>query len=126
MLQSLCEQWMIAKREEAEAVATRRGLEDRMKSLIGIPETLEGTETIKPDGFVVKVEGRISRKVDSGKLQEIANENGLTEHLSSLFRWSPEINMKVWKGTDPAITTPLLGAIVSKPGRPSFTITKEK
>jgi hypothetical protein len=126
MLQALCQQWMIAKREEAEAIATRRGIEDRLKSLIGIPETLEGTETIKPDGYVLKVEGRINRKVDGEKLQTIAMESGLSEHLSSLFRWVPEINMKVWKATDPAITTPLLGAITSKPGRPSFSITEEK
>lgn len=125
MLQTLCDQWMEAKAEEAAAIARRRALEDRLKSLIGIPETLEGTETVKPDGFVIKVEGRINRKVDGDRLQTIAAENGLLDHLPSLFRWTPEINMKVWKGTDPAITTPLLGAITSKPGRPSFTITKE-
>jgi hypothetical protein len=126
MLQTLCDQWMEAKAEEAAAIARRRALEDRLKSLIGIPETLEGTETVKPDGFVIKVEGRINRKVDGDRLQTIAAENGLLDHLPSLFRWTPEINMKVWKGTDPAITTPLLGAITSKPGRPSFTITKEQ
>jgi len=126
MLQTLCDQWMQAKAEEAAAIAQRRALEDRLKSLIGIPETLEGSETIKPDGFVIKIEGRINRKVDGDKLQTIAAENGLLDHLPSLFRWTPEINMKVWKGTDPAITTPLLGAITSKSGRPSFTITKEQ
>jgi hypothetical protein len=126
MLQTLCDQWMDAKAEEAAAIARRRALEDRLKSLIGIPETLEGTETVKPDGFVIKVEGRINRRVDGDRLQTIAAENGLLDHLPSLFRWTPEINMKVWKGTDPAITTPLLGAITSKPGRPSFTITKEQ
>lgn len=126
MLADLCVQWMEAKAKEAEAVAMRRALEDRIRSLAGIPETLEGTQTIKPDGYVMKIEGRINRKVDGDKLQEIAIEAGLQDHLSSLFRWTPEINMKVWKSTDPAITTPLLGAITSKPGRPSFTITKEK
>ncbi len=126
MLQLLCEQWIAAKAEEAKAVANRRNLEDQIKSLVGIPDTLDGTETIKPDGYVLKIEGRINRKVDGDKLQEIAIENGLVDHLSSLFRWSPEINMKVWKNADPAITAPLLGAVTSKPGRPSFTIVKEK
>jgi hypothetical protein len=125
MLQSLCDQWINAKAEEAKAVANRRTIEDKIKSLVGIPETLEGTETVKPDGYILKIEGRINRKVDGDKLQEIANEFGLSGHLSSLFRWTPEINMKVWKSTDPAITTPLLGAITSKPGRPSFSISKE-
>lgn len=125
-LANLAHQWIIAKGEEANAISRRREIEDQLRYLIGIPESLEGTETVKPDGFVIKVEGRINRKVDGDKLQTIAAENGLLDHLSSLFRWTPEINMKVWKGTDPAITTPLLGAITSKPGRPSFTITKEK
>jgi len=58
-------------------------------------------------------------------VQEIAAEAGLTEHLSSLFRWKPEINMSAWKNADEKITTPLLGGITTTPGRASFTITKE-
>lgn len=122
-LSALCEAWLHAKNEEANAISNRRALEDRLKSLIGIPETLEGTETVTPDRYQIKITGRIDRKVDADKLQAIAAETGLTEHLSSLFRWKPEINMALWKATDAAITTPLLGAITSKPGRPSFAIT---
>jgi hypothetical protein len=70
------------------------------------------------------VEGRINRKVDADKLQAIAAEAGLTEHLSSLFRWKPEIAMSAWKAASPNITTPLLDAITATPGRPSFTITE--
>ena len=47
-------------------------------------------------------------KVNSDKLQELAAEHGLTDHLPSLFRWKPEINMTVWKAADASITTPLL------------------
>lgn len=122
-LTNLADQWLRAKNEEAEAVNRRREIEDQLRSLIGIPESLEGTETVKPDGYVIKVTGRINRKVNADKLQELAAESGLTEHLSSLFRWKPEINMTLWKAADPAITTPLLGAITSEPGRPSFAIT---
>lgn len=124
-LQSLSDQWLEAKAHEARVVAHRRQIEDRLKSLIGVAETLEGTETAKPDGYVIKVTGRIDRKVDADKLQELAAENGLSEHLTSLFRWKPELNMAVWKATDTKITGPLTGAITAKPGRPSFSITKE-
>lgn len=122
-LSVLAASWLDAKAAETVAQARRREIEDQMKSLIGIPESLEGTETAKPDGYVVKVTGRINRKVNADKLQEIATECGLSDHLSTLFRWKPEINMSIWKETDRAITTPLLGAITSEPGRPSFSIT---
>jgi len=126
-LSELSKAWLAAKQAEAEATEQRRQIEDQLRSLIGVAENLEGTETAEPDGYTIKVVGRISRRVDGDKLQEIAAEHGLSDHLSSLFRWKPEINMAVWKAADNSITGPLAGAITAKPGRPSFTITpKEK
>jgi len=126
-LSELSKAWLAAKQAEAEATEQRRQIEDQLRSLIGVADTLEGTETAEPDGYTIKVVGRISRRVDGDKLQEIAAEHGLSDHLSSLFRWKPEINMAVWKAADNSITGPLAGAITAKPGRPSFTITpKEK
>lgn len=124
-LPNLSSLWLEAKARETKAINDRRAIEDQMRSLIGVAENLDGTMTAKPDGYVVKITGRINRKVNADKLQELAAEAGLTEHLSSLFRWKPEINMTAWKATDAAITTPLLGAITSEAGRPSFAITKE-
>ena len=101
-------------------------MEDHLLSLIGISENLEGTENVETEkGHKIKITGRMSRKVDGERLQEIAAEAGLTEHLSSLFRWKPEINMSAWKSADKSITEPLLGGITTQPGRASFTITKE-
>ena len=126
-LNTLSSLWLAAKQAEADATADRRKIEDRIKSLAGVSENMEGTETVDPDRFVIKIVGRIDRKVDSDKLQELAAEHGLTDHLSSLFRWKPEINMALWKAADEAITKPLAPAITAKAGRPSFTITsKEK
>jgi hypothetical protein len=125
-LNELAEMWLAAKEAEREAVEDRRRIEDRIKSLAGVAETLDGTETVDPDRYTIKIVGRIDRKVDSDKLQELAAEHGLTEHLSTLFRWKPEINMAVWKATDEAITKPLAAAITAKPGRPSFTIIRKE
>lgn len=121
---SLFEDWIEAKAAEAEAVKRRRGIEDLLVKAFEIPENLEGTKNLEAESFKIKIEGRINRKVNADKLQELAAEHGLTEHLSSLFRWKPEINMTLWKAADAAITTPLLDAITATPGRPSFTITK--
>lgn len=125
-LSLLSAKWLEAKAREAQATKDRRDIEDQMKALMEMPETFEGTKTLKPGGYVVKYTGRINRKVNGDKLQELAAEHGLTDHLSSLFRWKPEINTTAWKATDAAITAPLLGAITSEAGRPSFAITVEE
>jgi len=126
MIDDLAQNWLDAKEAEATAVARRRHLEDKLMSLIGVPETLEGVETVDTDaGYSIKVTGRMNRKVNGDRIQEIAAEEGLTDHLSSLFRWKPEINMTAWKSADKSITGPLLGGITTQPGRASFTITKE-
>ena len=118
---------MLAKEAERQATEHRRELEDAMLSLIGISEAMEGTENAEaPGGYRIKVTGRMNRRVDGDKLQEIAAENGLTEHLASLFRWKPDINMSAWKSADETITRPLMDAITTTPGRPSFSITKEE
>ena len=125
-LSTLSQQWLELKEAERQATEQRREIEDKLLSLIGIAETFQGTENITTDeGYVIKIGGRMVRKVDSEKLQELADENGLTEHLSSLFRWSAEINSALWKSASKEITTPLLDAITSKPGRASFGISKK-
>ena len=91
-----------------------------------LPVDIDSTLTFTPDKYVIKTVGRLNRKVDSEKLQELAAEAGLTDHLSTLFRWKPEIDMKAWKATDPSITSALADAITVTPGRPSFTITTKE
>lgn len=125
-LNELSIMWLASKEAVTTAQNNRRKIEDRIKSLVGIAENMEGTKTVDPDHFVIKIVSRIDRKVDSDKLQELAAEQGLTDHLPSLFRWKPEINMTLWKAADEAITRPLAPAITAKAGRASFTITPRK
>ncbi len=122
-LSELASLWLEAKAIETSAMDKRRAIEDRIKEVVRLNESLDGTETLEPDGYVIKVVGRIDRKVNSEKLQELAAEAGLMDHLSSLFRWKPELNVSIWKDTDPSITSVLAPAITAKPGRASFTIT---
>lgn len=122
---TLYQQWLTAKAKEAEATAERRELEDQMVAQFKVPSTLDKTANFEADGYKIKIEGRINRRINSDKLQEIAVEHGLMAHLECLFRWKPEINVAIWKSTDPSITSPLLDAITATPGRPSFTIVKK-
>ncbi len=124
-MSSLYQSWLDAKEAERVAVENRRSIEDQMVKEFQISEQLDGTKNFDRDGYKVKVVGRINRKVDSDLLQEVAAEAGLSDHLSSLFRWKPEINQKAWDNASEAITKPLTAAITATPGRPSFSITKE-
>ena len=122
---NLYQRWIDAQELEKSAMDLRRALEDELVAELGIPKTLDGTQNIEADGYKIKVVGRLDRKVNSDKLQDLAAEHGLTQHLSSLFRWKPEVNATAWKSADPLITAPLQDAITTTNGRPSFTITKE-
>jgi hypothetical protein len=114
--------WIAAKAEEKAAQERRREIEDKLVIELGIDLQSEGTKHI--DGF--KITMRFNRKINSDLLQEIAAEHGLTAHLSSLFRWKPEINATAWKSASEEITKPLTAAITTTPGRPSFDVsTKE-
>jgi len=122
-IETLSKEWTIAKMEEAAATNYRRQIEDKLVKHFNVAESFEGTQNREVGQYVVKIEGRMNRKVNADKLQELAAANGLEAHLSSLFRWKPEIVSAAWKAADESITKPLLGAITTTPGRPTFTIT---
>lgn len=122
---SLYEQWLEAKNSERLATEQRRDIEDKMLESLGVNQH-EGSETIKADGYKIKITQRFNRTIDADALQEIAAEHGLMNHLGSLFNWKPAINAKAWKSAGDAITSPLLKAITTKPGRPSFSIETEE
>jgi hypothetical protein len=124
-MNTLYQRWLDAKKLEGVAIKERRELEDLMVKEFAIPKDLNTTINREVEGYKVKIEGRINQKIDADKLQLLAAEAGLSEHLSSLFRWKPEINAKVWNAAADAVTLPLLGAITSTPGRPTFSITQE-
>lgn len=124
-LARLAENWLAAKEYERIATESRRKIEDRLSTLIGIAENMEGVETATPDGFVIKVSGRLTRKVDADKAQEIAAEHGLDAYLSTLFRWKPEVDVRLWKAAPMDVTRILGGAITVTPGRPSYSIVRK-
>ena len=124
-IEALATEWEYAKNKEKVATAKRREAEDKLTAALNIAKNLEGTVKETTQLYEIKVAGRIDHKIDSAKLQSLAEEAGLTEHLSSLFRWKPEINMAAWKAAHESITEPLLDAITTTASRPSFSITRK-
>ena len=121
-MSDLYAQWFSAKERERQAVEERRVIEDALIQELKIAEAFEGTASREDAGYSVKITARMNRKVDAEMVQELAAEHGLSEHLGTLFRWTPELNMKAWKSADEKITAALAKAITIKPGRPSFQI----
>jgi len=122
---SIYSDWLKAKAAEKEATEKRRVIEDELAKEY-LPDNFQGTVSVMDNGYSIKIVERLTSKVDGDKLQELATEAGLTEHLGQLFRWVPSINMSAWKAADESITEALLGAVTTKAGRPSFTIEKEE
>ena len=114
-MDNLAQLWLEAKQAETEWTERRRAIEDEMLA----------AERTEWKGYKVRVTARDNWKIDGDKLQEVAEERGLTAHLGSLFRWKPEVNMALWKAAAPEITHALSEAITITPGRASFSITKE-
>lgn len=112
--------WVRYKAEEDQAVTRRREIEAMLAA--DIPEQWEGSKTTTEGRFKVNVMRRFNRKVDGDLLQDIAREKGLMDHLSTLFRWKPEIDAKAWKLADEMVTKELARAIVTTPGKPTFKI----
>jgi hypothetical protein len=126
-LAALVAEWERHKEAERAAVEARREIEDAIVKMLEVPENLDGTKSLDiVEGTTLRITGRIDRKVDGDKAQEIAAEHGLQAHLPALFRWKPEINLTAWKNADPKITAPFNDCIVSKPGRPSFAVVTKK
>lgn len=109
--------WIEAKGDEDMARERRMEIEARLVESYQIDITRSGVTEIV-DGL--KITCSVARKVDDKKLQELANEHGLSSHLSTLFRWKPDIDARAWKAAHRDITSILEGAIESRPSKPTF------
>ena len=123
LLEFAIDKWLDLKEAEMEAKRERQECEDFISKWLDLKETDEGTKTVELAGHKVSITQRMNRKVNGDQLQEIAKEHDLSKHLSTLFRWKPEIDAKAWKSASAKITEPLLDAITTTPGRPSYKIT---
>jgi hypothetical protein len=117
---------MIVKAAEAQAVKDRRDIEDAMTIALKVNPLSEGTINRDTDTHKVKIVCRHNVKVDADLAQEIAAEHGAQDHLATLFRWKPEVNVSAWKSAPHEITQALARAITTTPGRPSYSIDEIK
>ena len=123
---NLAWQWEMAKQEEQEALAKRRAVEDELVTFYGVLPTGEGTSNFVADKYKIKIVSRLNRKVDTDKVQQIAAELGISDKLSTIFRWKAEINTTEWRAEPESVRAALSGAVTTTPGRPTFSIEAVK
>lgn len=121
-IQNLSDAWIAAKNAEVSAKEARRKIEDKLSDLLEIPEEWDGSTTLHEGKFKLAVKRTMTKKVDGDVLQDVSKRYGLDEYLPVLFRWKPEINLKVWKSADETVTKLLAEAITTVPGRISYKI----
>lgn len=124
-INKLASLWAIYKQEESEAIANRREIEDQLSELLDINSAAESTTVHETQDYAIKVQTRMTRKVNTDKLQEIAAEHDLNNEVSQLFRWKAEVDLKAWKSAAPEVSQVLAQALTTTAGRPSYSITKE-
>jgi hypothetical protein len=77
MLENLSQNWLDAKDAEHLATERRRRLEDKLLSLIGVAENMEGTESVETDGgYKIKITGRMTRKVNGERIPRNCSGGG--------------------------------------------------
>ena len=124
-MSDLCKAWLEAKETERQAIETRRTIEDELTKEFAVREDFDGTVNLELGDYKIKLVGRLTHKVDSDKVEELAREAGLEEYIRLFFRWKAELNVSNWKKASPEITSALAAAITTAPGRPSYQIEKK-
>jgi predicted NUDIX family NTP pyrophosphohydrolase len=120
---AMAQEWQNAKEDERKAIARRREIEDELNAVLAINTNAEGTTKHDLGLCVVKVATRMNHKIDADLVQQIAAEHALEPYLSTLFRWTPEIDQRAWKASPEDVRLALSKAITTTPGRPSYSIT---
>lgn len=123
---NIYQQWLEAKAAESAARATRLEIEKQICTAHEFDQTYEGVATHEVEKYLVKITGRITRKVDVTQVREIATEHGLTGQLENLFRWKCEIDARNWKAAEKDTTRLFLPAIESKPGKPAVAVVPKE
>jgi ribonuclease HI len=122
-LRELCFEWTDAKEAEREAAIKLKEVEDKLIALLDADLSVDGTTRVIDGDVRINVTTRASRTVDDKKLKELAEERDLNEHLSTLFRWNPEVNLREWRRADKIVIDALSDAIAIAPTRPAIAIT---
>ena len=108
----LTAEWLVLKREEKTMQARRRAVEDELLTHIDNPK--EGTVHVNDR---IKVQFKLTRKVDSDTLDKIWNS--LPDNIQDAFEWEAKPVLKELRKVDG--DTRIKDIVSASAGRPTFT-----
>ena len=111
-IDTLTAEWLVLKREEKLIQSRRREIEDEL--LAHVATVPEGTVHINGS---LKVQFKLTRKVDSDSLDKIWDE--LPDNIQSAFEWEAKPILKQLRKVQDDLW--LEGIITKVEGRPTFT-----
>lgn len=111
-IDTLTAEWLVLKREEKLIQSRRREIEDEL--LAHVATVPEGTVHINGS---LKVQFKLTRKVDSDALDKIWDE--LPDNIQSAFEWEAKPILKQLRKVQDDLW--LEGIITKVEGRPTFT-----
>jgi len=125
-IEQLCAMLINAKQAEASANELRVGIERELLAVTGIPE--EGSQTIDAEGFKIRVEQKINRKIDKKAWELIAEQ--IPEALRPVTiveEYKVDGKGVRWlKEQEPGFYKLLCGAMEEKPAKPSVKVEEVK
>ena len=92
----LAQQFLDAKAEEEKAIAHRRSISKLIED--AMPGEAEGTTTMKVDGIKLSVARKVTRSVDTAKVQ--AEWDNLSDPVRNAFKWKAELDTKNFRALE--------------------------
>jgi hypothetical protein len=119
-IEKLVELRITAKKNEDDAIAHRRGIDDQIAALMRDPTKPEGTVSKNLGTRKLSVQYGITRKVNSEVLG--AAWMDLPEAVQGAFKWSADVAVKNLKALDAKLTLEAAQFIESKASTPSVKL----
>lgn len=114
----VCWKIICAKHDEQVARQERERLELRLLDMLGESASkVEGTTTIVRDGYKVKVESKLKRKLDL----DAYNALDLPENLQ-FVRYKPEIDLKRMRAVEMVDSALVASVVTTAPAKTAITI----
>lgn len=121
-IEELCCELVAAKNRETSANVERVRIEGELLLLTGLPE--EGSKTVEAPGWKVRVEQKITRRIDGKKWALVAGEIPKElQPVSIVEEYKVEAKGVRWlKDNEPGYYKLLCSAMEEKPAKPSVKV----
>lgn len=122
-LDKLAFEWEKAKEQENLGNEWRRRVEEQIITLVGVLD--EGGETHDTDYYKIRVEGKLTRKLDEKVWEEVVKAK--IPLTISPVRYKPELSitaLKQLREENPAVYAAMLEAIETKPAKTYIKIER--